>query len=90
MDRFLEVIGSLGVVAVLLVMMIMLGNSGGGAAASIVFLGLLPWAVPAIFGCILVVAFGNMLAQLKAIRAASERQVELFQSIMDRRPAKPL
>ena len=89
MGRFLEVIGALGVVAVLLVVMIMLGNSGGGAAAGIVLLGTLPWALPAIFGCILVVAFGNLLAQVKAIRAASERQVELFQSIMDRRPARP-
>lgn len=82
MDKFLEVIGSLGVCAVLIIMMLMVGNSGGGDATLLMILGLLPWAVPAIIGFIIIAAFGNMLGQLKAIRTASERQAEMFAEIM--------
>jgi hypothetical protein len=85
MDKFLEVIGALGVCLVLLVMIVLTLNSGGGSATAIVLMGLLPWALPAIVGFVMVAAFGNMLGQLKAIRAASERQADMFQSIMDSR-----
>jgi hypothetical protein len=84
-DKFLEIIGSLGVSAVLLVMIMIVGNSGGGSATAITILGLLPWAVPAVVGFIIIAAFGNMLGQLKAIRAATERQAAVFQAIADRR-----
>lgn len=82
MDKFLEVIGSLGVCAVLIIMMMLVGNSGGGDATLLMILGLLPWALPAIIGCVIIAAFGNMLGQLKAIRTASERQAEMFAEIM--------
>jgi ABC-type sugar transport system permease subunit len=85
MDKFLEVIGALGVCLVLVLMGAMVINSGSGSAAFIVLMGLLPWAIPAIVGFILVAAFGNMLGQLKAIRSASERHVQLFSEIIARR-----
>ena len=86
-DKFLEVIGAIGVCAVLLIMTVIVGNSGGGSATAITILGLLPWGVPAIVGFIIIAAFGNMLGQLKAIRTATERQAEIFQSMVDRRPS---
>lgn len=82
MDKFLLVIGLLGVFLVLLLMVAMMVNSGSWPAAFIVLTGLLPWAIPAIVGFVLVAAFGNMLFQLKAIRAATERQGEMFSEIM--------
>ena len=82
MDKFLEVIGALGVCLVFIVIIAMMINSGGGSAGFIVLMGLLPWAIPALVGFVMVAAFGNMLSQLKAIRAASERQAEMFQEIM--------
>lgn len=82
MDKFLEVIGALGVCLVLLVVILMMVNSGGGSPTFIVVMGLLPWAIPAIVGFVIVAAFGNMLGQLKAIRASSERQAEMFSEIM--------
>lgn len=85
MDRFLEIIGAIGVSGVLLIMIVIVGNSGGGSATAITILGLLPWAVPAIVGFIMIAAFGNMLYQLKAIRAASERQADMFQRMIERR-----
>lgn len=87
MDKFLETIGAIGVVGVLLIMIVIVGNSGGGSATAITILGLLPWAIPAIVGFIMIAAFGNMLGQLKAIRAASERQADIFQKLFDRKPA---
>lgn len=87
MDKFLEVIGSLGVCLVFIIMMMLVGNSGGGDATLLMIIGLLPWAVPAIIGCVIIAAFGNMLGQLKAIREASEKQAEMFQSILDGRKA---
>ena len=35
------------------------------------------------FGSVLVAAFGSMLLQLNAIRAATERQAELFAQLLD-------
>ena len=87
MDKFLEVIGSLGVCLVFIIMMMLVGNCGGGDATLLMIIGLLPWAVPAIIGCVIIAAFGNMLGQLKAIREASEKQAEMFQSILDGRKA---
>ncbi|WP_288427085.1 hypothetical protein [uncultured Agrobacterium sp.] len=85
MDKFLEVVGSLGICIVLLIMMFITVNSGGGSATALVLMAMLPWAVPAIVGFVMIAAFGNMLGQLKAIRAASERQAEMFAEIMTRR-----
>lgn len=82
MDKFLEVIGSLGVCLVFIIMMMLVGNSGGGDATLLMIIGLLPWAVPAMIGCVIIAAFGNMLGQLKAIREASEKQAEMFAEIM--------
>ncbi len=85
MDKLLEIIGMIGVCAVLIIMMMVVGNSGGGTATMLTLLSLLPWAVPAIIGCIIIAAFGNMLGQLKAIREASEKQAEVFQTILERK-----
>ncbi|WP_320203991.1 hypothetical protein [Agrobacterium rosae] len=82
MDKFLQIIGALGVCLVLLATIAMLVNSGGGTAAFIILMGLLPWSIPAIVGFVLVAAFGSMLSQLKAIRSASERQAEMFSQIL--------
>lgn len=88
MDKFLEIIGGLGVCLVLLVVILMMVNSGGGSATFIVLMGLLPWAIPAIVGFVIVAAFGNMLGQLKAIRATSERLAAMFSEIMAGRKAR--
>ena len=82
MDKFLEVIGMVGICAVLIIMMIVVGNSGGGTATMLTLFSLMPWAVPAVIGCVMIAAFGNMLGQLKAIRDASEKQAEMFAEIM--------
>lgn len=74
MDTFLEWIGSLGAALVLLAMMFITTGSKGGSDTALVILAMLPWAVPAIVGCVIIAAFGNMLRQLKAIRASLERQ----------------
>jgi hypothetical protein len=74
MDKLLEVIGSLGICAVLLTLVLLASASQGGTDAAIVVLGSLPWAVPALIGCVIIAAFGVMLGELKAIRLATEIQ----------------
>ncbi|QCM09095.1 hypothetical protein CFBP6625_01035 [Agrobacterium tumefaciens] len=86
MDKFLEIVGMLGAAIILLITMMIVANSRGGTNTTIVLFGILPWALPAIVGSIIIAAFGNMLSQLKAIREASERQNGLFQALLDRRP----
>ncbi|MEW9522366.1 hypothetical protein MRBLRH8O_000146 [Agrobacterium radiobacter] len=85
MDKFLELVGMLGAAIVLLITMMIVANSRGGADTAVVLFGILPWALPAIVGSIIIAAFGNMLSQLKAIREAAERQNGLFQALLDRR-----
>lgn len=82
MDRFLEIVGSLGVIAVLLILLVVIFSTRGGLDAALAVASVLPWAVPAIIGFIIIAAFGNMLGQLNAIRTASERQAEMFAEIM--------
>lgn len=82
MDKFLEIIGALGTSIVLLAMIAITANSAGGSAAALTILAMLPWAVPAIVGFVMIAAFGNMLGQLKAIREAAERQANMFAEIM--------
>ncbi|MDX3929195.1 MAG: hypothetical protein QHC90_25765 [Shinella sp.] len=80
MDKFLEIIGLLIVVVTLFLMVAVVKQSGD--AVTLVLS--LSWAVPAIIGGVILAAFGSMLGQLKAIRANSEKQTELFQSLLDR------
>ncbi|MCW8057656.1 hypothetical protein [Agrobacterium tumefaciens] len=82
MDKFLEIVGAVGVIAVLLIMLIVIFSTKGGMDAALALASVLPWAAPAIIGFIIIAAFGNMLGQLKAIRTASERQAEMFAEIM--------
>lgn len=88
MDKFLEIVGMIGAALVLLAILMIVANTRGGADTAMVLFGVLPWALPAIVGSIIIAAFGNMLGQLKAIREASELQNGLFQALLDRRADK--
>ncbi|KAA3509680.1 hypothetical protein RMS29_023490 [Agrobacterium rosae] len=84
MDKFLQVVGWIGVGAVALILLNVMINAGRGQYAALAVVASLTWAAPSIVGFVLIAAFGNMLGQLKAIRAASERQAEMFSEIMAR------
>ena len=84
MDKFLQFVGWIGVGAVTLILLIVMITAGRGQYAALAFVASLTWAAPSIAGFLLIAAFGNMLGQLKAIRAASERQAEVFPEIMAR------
>ncbi|MDP9559775.1 UNVERIFIED_ORG: hypothetical protein J2740_000945 [Rhizobium nepotum] len=88
MDKFLEIIGMLGASFVLLTMIIVTSQSRGGSDTAMTILAMLPWALPAIVGCIIIAAFGNMLSQLKAIREASEQQTGLLRTMIESRDSK--
>lgn len=88
MDKFLEIIGMLGAAVVLLITLMIVANSRGGADTAMVLFGVLPWALPAIVGSIIIAAFGNMLSQLKAIREASEQQTGLLRAMIENRDTK--
>ncbi len=78
MDKFLQIVGAVGVCLVLLVVIISIFSTRGGTAAALVLVASLPWALPSIVGFVMIAAFGYMLGQLKAIRVASERQTEIM------------
>ena len=82
MDKFLQVVGWVGIGIVTLVLLAVMAKAGRGDYAMLALLGAMTWALPAVIGFTIIAAFGNMLSQLKAIRAASERQADMFQSIM--------
>ncbi|MDA5240622.1 hypothetical protein EXN32_25200 [Agrobacterium tumefaciens] len=82
MDKFLEIVGAIGVCLVLLVLIVLIFSTRGGPDAALALVAALPWAFPAIVGFVIIAAFGNMLGQLKAIREASERQASMFAEIM--------
>lgn len=88
MDKFLQVVGFVGAASVVLVLLIVIFTTRRGPDVLIALAAALPWALPAMVAFVMIAAFGNMLSQLKAIRASSEKQAELFQSIMDSRKAK--
>lgn len=88
MDKFLQVVGWIGIVAVLFVVLVVVANAGRGQYAILAFMGTLAWALPSVVGFVIIAAFGNMLSQLKAIRASSEHQAMMFAEIMDSRRAK--
>lgn len=90
MDKFLEIVGMVGAAIVLLITLMIVANSRGGANTAIVLFGILPWALPAIVGSIIIAAFGNMLSQLKAIREASEFQNGLFQTLIEYQTIKQI
>lgn len=72
MDKFLEIVGIVIVLLTLLVAVVITANSGN---ANTLFY-ILPWAVPSVIGGVVLAAFGSMLEQLKAIRAATEFQAD--------------
>lgn len=82
MDKFLQVVGWIGIAAVVFVVLVVVANAGRGQYAVLAFMGTLAWALPSVVGFVVIAAFGSMLSQLKAIRAASERQAEMFSEIM--------
>ena len=90
MDKFLQVVGCVGIGIVTVVLLAVMAKAGPSEYALLALLGAMTWALPAVIGFVIIAAFGNMLSQLKAIRAASERQADMFQSIMaGRRTAGP-
>jgi hypothetical protein len=85
MEKFLQWVGWLGISAVIFVLLAVMLSAARGQYAILAFAGSMTWAIPAVVGFVLIAAFGSMLGQLKAIRAAAERQAEAFQAIVDRR-----
>lgn len=84
MDKSLQVIGWVGVAAVVLAMLVVTVVIGSNAYWYLALANTLSWAVPAALGFLLVAALGQVLAQLKAIRIATERQSALFQAMIER------
>lgn len=82
MDKFLQVVGWVGIGIVTVVLLAVMAKAGPSEYALLSLLGAMTWALPAVIGFVIIAAFGNMLSQLKAIRAASERQADMFQSII--------
>ncbi|OCP11142.1 MULTISPECIES: hypothetical protein [unclassified Ensifer] len=83
MGKLLQIIGIVIIIAAAVVATATLAVDP--ATAQLRALMVLPWALSAILSGILLTAFGSMLRQLSAIRAATERQAALFQAILDRR-----
>jgi uncharacterized integral membrane protein len=88
MDKFLQVVGWIGIGIVAFFLLVVVAQAGRGDPAILAFFASLTWALPSIVGFVIVAAFGSMLSQLKAIRAASERQAEMFAEIMAGRKAQ--
>ncbi len=85
MGKFLEFLGGAIVIGTLVVLASMLMPSPDVRT----LLAVLPWAIATIAGGLVLVAFGGMLDHLVAIRAATERQADIFQQLLERRaPAK--
>ncbi|WP_312806640.1 hypothetical protein [Agrobacterium cavarae] len=82
MDKFLQIVGWIGITVAVFVVLAVVANAGRGQYAVLAFVGTLAWAIPSIIGFVIIAAFGSMLSQLKAIRAASERQAGMFAEIM--------
>lgn len=83
MGKLLQIIGIVTILAALAAAIALLATDP--ATAQLRALVVLPWALSAILSGILLAAFGSMLRQLSAIRAATEHQAALFQAILDRR-----
>lgn len=85
MGKFLEFLGGAITIGALVLLALMLAPSPDIAT----LFAILPWAFPAIAAGLLLVTFGAMLDHLAAIRAAAERQADIFQQLLERRtPAK--
>jgi hypothetical protein len=87
MEKVLLWIGWIGITLVVLVLVAIMISAGGGPYALLAPVAALPWAAPAFVGFVLIAAFGSMLAQLKAIRAATERQAEILQKLLESKPS---
>lgn len=81
MGKFLEFLGGAITIGMLVLMTMMLVPSPDIDT----LIAALPWAFPAIAGGLILVAFGAMLDHLAAIRAASQRQAEIFEQLLARR-----
>lgn len=85
MGKFLEFLGGAVTIGTLVLVALMLLSSPDITT----LLAILPWAFPAIAAGLLLVAFGAMLDHLAAIRAAAEKQAEIFRQLLERRaPSK--
>ncbi|MGF9566888.1 hypothetical protein AAIH70_25605 [Neorhizobium sp. BT27B] len=87
MEKILLWVGWIGIAIVIFALLAIVAAAGRGYYPMLALVAALPWAAPALVGFVLVAAFGSMLAQLKAIRAASERQADIFQKLFDRKPS---
>ncbi|SCX00705.1 hypothetical protein DSM25558_0164 [Agrobacterium sp. DSM 25558] len=85
MDKFLQVVGWVGIAVVAAALLAVIVKSGTSEYALLALLGAMTWALPAVIGFVIIAAFGSMLSQLKAIRAASERQADIFYEIISSR-----
>jgi hypothetical protein len=81
MGAILEIIGWIGIIAVLAVMGLFVLASHDANVMWII----LPWAAPSLFGSVMVIAFGQMVQHLAATRREAEKQTALLQQIADRR-----
>ena len=81
MDTFLKIAGAVVIVVSLAVAL-------NATMPSFGWLGIIlavQSALPTVGAGIALAAFGSLLGQLKKIRLATERQADLFQSILERR-----
>lgn len=91
MDKFLQVVGWVGIGSVAAALIAVMVKAGTSEYALLALLGAMTWALPAAIGFVIIAAFGSMLSQLKAIRASSQKQAEIFQEIISsrKRPETP-
>ncbi|WP_421360306.1 hypothetical protein [Agrobacterium rosae] len=82
MDKFLQVVGWVGIGIVAFFLLVVMAKAGRGEYAMLALVASMTWALPAVVGFVIIAAFGSMLGQLKAIRVASERQAQMFSEIM--------
>jgi len=87
MATILEIAGALIVLLTLAAAAVIMSQAHDPSALIL----LLPWALPSILGGVIVAAFGSMLAQLVAIRKATERQaVSLDEVANPRKRVEPI
>lgn len=78
MEKILLWIGWVGIALVVFALFAVMAAAGRSSYGILALVAALPWAAPAFVGFVLVAAFGSMLAQINAIRVASERQADMF------------
>lgn len=78
MGALLEIVGWLILLAVLVVLILIAVN----ARDTISIWVILTWALPSLFGAILIIAFGQVVSHLKAMRDQAEKQTLLLGDLL--------